>query len=450
MCGIAGFYSKKISDQTTVIGKMTDALEHRGPDAEGKFLRQNFAMGMRRLAIIDLGGGNQPIFNEDKTIAIVFNGEIYNFSDLREKLLKKGHRFSSRADTETLVHLYEECGEKMLNQINGMFAFCIYDREKKSLLLARDPLGKKPLYYSFKNQEFIFASEPKAILAFPRCDRATSLQAMVKYFAFGYLPGQESIYKNIKKLLPGFYLKFDLQNQKLETKQYWSLSLVPKIKLAEKELIPCLEKKLLEAVEKRLISDVPLGVFLSGGLDSNLIVAIAAHFLKDKKVQTFSIGFREKKYDESRFAQTVAKQYHTEHHLKIFKAGEIFPVLRKIIPKLDEPLADPSLLPTYLLARFAREKVTVALSGDGGDEIFGGYPKYFLQQYLRYYDCLPNWMKQNLAPKIARLLPLRPSNKFLNYKLQKFIQTSQYSAPYRNQFWTGPFTPSEVKKNLFL
>ena len=448
MCGIVGFYSSKISNPQKTIQKMEDILKHRGPNAAGTFCCQDFAMGMRRLAIIDLKTGSQPIFNEDKTIAIVFNGEIYNFRDLRQTLQKKGHQFKSHTDTETLVHLYEEYGEKMFKQIDGMFSFCIYDNKKQILLLGRDPLGKKPLYYYFQNQEFVFASEVKALLCFPHFKKQVDLKSTVKYFTFGYLPRTESIFQNINKLLPGFYLTFDIATQKLVTKQYWNLHFTPQTNLTEQEIIPCLEKKLMMAVKKRLLSDVPLGVFLSGGIDSSLIVAMMAHCLKGKTIKTFSIGFQEKKYDESRFAKIVASRYQTDHHLKIFKAEQIFTVLSEIVRKLDEPLADPSLLPTYLLSQFAKEEVDVALSGDGGDEIFGGYPKYFVQHYLKFYDYLPKWIKKNLAPHIIQYLPLKPEHRFFNYKLQKFIQSAQYAAPYRNQFWAGPFTPEEISRNL--
>ncbi len=448
MCGITGFYSQRIRRPIEILAKMEEAIKHRGPDAKGEFFDRNFAIGIRRLSIIDLAGGNQPIYNEDKSIAVVFNGEIYDFAKLRKKLESRGHLFSTKTDTEVLVHLYEESKEKLLEQISGMFAFCIYDKRAREILIARDRLGKKPLYYYFQNKEFVFASEIKSILLFPRFPKKISERGMIKYFSFGYTPAPQTLFKNVKSLPPGFYLKLNLRNLKLEVKRYWNLKFTPKTKSPEKELVFNLERKISAAVEKRLVSDVPLGVFLSGGLDSSLVVAMMSKFLKGKKLKTFSIGFEEKEFNESNFAQIVARRYNTDHHLKIFKVTEVLDILSEILEKMDEPLAEPSILPTYLLSKFTKTKVSVALSGDGGDEAFGGYPKYYIHRYAAWYDLLPRVIKNNLAAKLTTLLPLKPKNKIFNYKTKRFIACLPYPPRYRNQFWVSPFTPQEVKNDL--
>ena len=445
MCGITGFYSKKIADRDETIQKMTDTLFHRGPDSAGYYGDGDFSMGMRRLSIIDLSTGAQPVYNENKTIAVVFNGEIFNFQTLRENLEKKGHRFYTKTDTEILVHLYEEEGEDFLSKLNGMFAFCIYDKNKKEIFIGRDRMGKKPLYYYCKDGEFVFGSEIKSLLAFPGYKKEINQDALLKYLTFGYVPAPLSIFKNIYKLPAGNQLRIRLDegNMKLATKEYWDFDFSQKINLSPKEICDRLDGLLSSAVERRLVSDVPLGVFLSGGVDSSLMVSMAAKFMPGKKIKTFSIGFGEKNFDESAYSALVAKKYATEHHLKIFKPSEALGVLGEITDSLDEPISDPSVLPTYLLSRFTREHVTVAISGDGGDEIFGGYPKYYIHNYIRYYDHLPDFIRKGTAGLVS-CFPLSPNNKFFNFKVKRLLETMKYAPEHRNQFWAGVFSPEEM------
>jgi len=384
MCGICGIISTDPSEHfdSRIIQRMRDTLAHRGPDDKGAYLGPGIALGHRRLSIIDLRPeGRQPMANEDGRVQIVFNGEIYNFAEHRDWLIAKGHRFKSRTDTEVIIHLYEELGIDCLKRLRGMFAFAIWDERKRFLFLARDRLGKKPLFYHFDGKRLLFASEIKALLAYPSVTATADPQAIDYYLSLGYVPGPFSAFKGIQKLPPAHYLTFS--QGRLEIKRYWQVHYLPKLELSENAACAQIVERLTEAVKLRLISDVPLGAFLSGGIDSSAIVALMAK-LSNAPVKTFSIGFNEPEYDETEHARSVAQQFGTEHHQFTVEPDAI-DILETLVWHFDEPFADSSALPTYYLSKLTREHVTVALNGDAGDENFAGYPRYLvtlLSQYL--------------------------------------------------------------------
>ena len=449
MCGIAGFIGKGDKE---ILQQMADELSHRGPDEEGFFINGNVFLGHRRLSIIDLKTGSQPIFNEDKTIAVIFNGEIYNFQNLKKRLF--GHVFKTNSDTEILAHAYEERGIDFLKELNGMFAFALWDGKNKKLILARDRFGEKPLYWFAQSGSFVFASELKSLMAHPLFKKEIDFLSLAKYFFFEYIPSPQSIFKNVHKLEPGHFLVFE--NGQVEIKQYYNLEfgVSPLDKLdkfydRENYLMRELGERLEQSVKSRLISDVPLGIFLSGGIDSSTI-AYFAQKNSSRPIKTFSIGFAEKSFDESKWARLVAKRLGTEHYERIFSLGEIRNLIQLVFNKLDEPLADASILPTYLLSKTAKEKVTVALGGDGGDEFWLGYPTSTAHYFFPLFKFLPNFVKKDLFGFFASLLPVSFKNFSLDFKIKKFLSGIDISNDIlRNQVWLSAFKPDELP-NLFM
>ena len=374
MCGIAGclhFDSMKGIDRV-LLQRMSETLVHRGPDGAGIYLSGPVGLAHRRLSIIDLESGRQPMSNENGTLWIVFNGEIYNFQELRGELLSKGYRFKTKSDTEVLLHLYEEKGADCLKDLRGMFAFAIWDALKKTLFLARDRVGKKPLYYYADERRFIFGSEIKAILQDPEVRREVNREALHDYLTLGYTPSPGTMFRGIQKLPPAHSLL--VQEGRIETRCYWTLRHDPKWQGSLAEAEDRLLAELKEAVRIRLVSDVPLGAFLSGGLDSSLVVSLMSE-LVGKPVKTFTIGFENEDFSEVSFARRVARHLGTEHHEFIVKP-DAAAILPKLIWHYNEPFGDSSCIPTYYVAKLAREHVTVALNGDGGDESFAGYDRY--------------------------------------------------------------------------
>lgn len=375
MCGIAGFLGIQISTEeaSVRVRAMCDAIAHRGPDSYGHHIADGVAMGMRRLSIIDVGGGQQPIYNEDGSIAVIFNGEIYNHHALRHQLEISGHRFRTRSDTEVLVHLYEDFGPEMVSRLHGMFAFAIWDSRNKVLLIGRDRTGIKPLYYLALPEGLVFCSELRSLWAFQPRQLHVCPSAVMQYLAFGYIPHPASIFEGVKKLSPGHLLLWSMEKG-TEVRRYWPPPFPKDLMTDEQELVDILRVKLDAAVASHLESEVPLGAFLSGGLDSSTVVALMSRHASGR-VRTFSIGFAEEKYDESAAARAVAAELGTEHTELIVHPNveEIFETIATIF---DEPFADSSAIPTFLVAQLARQSVTVALSGDGGDELFGGYTRY--------------------------------------------------------------------------
>lgn len=408
MCGIAGFvdYWDRRSDKPFERGRllkgMCDVIRHRGPDDDGFLLRDGVALGMRRLSIIDLAGGAQPISGEDDSVTIVFNGEIYNFQELRPELEKRGHVFKTHSDTETIVHAYEEYGPECVTHLRGMFALAIWDDKTRELYIARDRVGKKPLYYTVTpGQTLVFGSEIKSILEHPDVQREINLEALDAYLTLGYVPDPLSIFRDIHKLPPGHYLTFS--NGRVRTQQYWDFKFEPGESRKPEDYLDELRELLNESVRLRLISDVPLGAFLSGGIDSSTIVALMAQHM-NQPVKTFSIGFHEDSYNELKYARLTAKKLGTDHH-EFFVTPQICDVIDELVWHFDEPFADPSAIPTYMVSKLARDHVTVALSGDGGDELFAGYTHYVVQESRRAFSALPKALRAGVMRPLSYRLP---------------------------------------------
>jgi asparagine synthase (glutamine-hydrolysing) len=387
VCGIAGIVRW---DRAPVfeheIRTMCGAMVHRGPDEEGVYLSDGVALGMRRLSIIDLDNGQQPISNEDGSVWIVFNGEIYNYRELRRQLEQKGHTFRTASDTETIVHLYEDFGERAVDHLRGMFAFAIWDTRTRRLLLARDRLGIKPLYYSQRDGELVFASELKPILQLPHIGRSVSWEAASHLFTFLATPSSQSIVDGIAKLEPG-RVAIAAGNHGVRVKQYWEVEFVPDYERTEDQTVERLRELLAESVALHEISDVPIGAFLSGGIDSSAVVATMAGLAPDR-VKTFSIGFAEAGYDELRYAREVAAAFGTDHYDLVLRP-DVVQVVEDLTWYLDEPFGDTSAIPTYMVSKLAAEHVKVVLSGDGGDELFAGYDKYLVEGRERRFDTIP-------------------------------------------------------------
>src|SRR4051812_3385469 len=377
MCGITGWanldsYTPPFGGARELLHSMCDRMVHRGPDSEGLLVTNGAALGMRRLAIIDLVTGEQPVYNEDKSVAVVLNGEIYNYREIRQDLEQRGHSFRSQSDTEVLPHLYEEYADDMVQHLNGMFAFALWDTKQRRLLLARDRFGEKPLYWGVFDNTLLFASEPKVLLAHPAVKTSLNLTALRQYLSFDYTPAPLSIYEGIQKLPAAHTLS--VENGRVETERYWRLSYrkrrpAPTVEEAAAEL----RELLADSVRMRLVSDVPLGVLLSGGVDSSTIAAMAVRS-SPEAVKTFSISFAEASFDESAYARAVAKFLGTDHHEERLSVDLAANLVGEIGSWMDEPFSDPSLVPTFLLSRFTRKHVTAALGGDGGGARFAGHP----------------------------------------------------------------------------
>jgi asparagine synthase (glutamine-hydrolysing) len=404
MCGIAGIYNFRTHEPVSsrLIKAMTDTLVHRGPDDEGVHVSGDVGLGHRRLSIIDLEGGHQPLANEDNTVWVVFNGEIYNYMDLHDELAGKGHTFTTRSDTEAIVHLYEEEGERCFERLRGMFAIAIWDGRQRKLVLARDRIGKKPLFYFYDGSRLGFASEMKALLKMPNVPRELDLEAISDYFSLLYIPAPKSIFKHIRKVLPGHYLV--VSDKGIRDVEYWDINFSETAERTEEDWCDKLLDTYREAVRLRLISDVPLGAFLSGGVDSSSVVALMAGLINDP-VTTCSIGFDEKEFNELAYARETAARFKTNHHEQMVRPDAVG-ILEKLVWHYDEPFADSSAIPTYYVSKAAREHVTVALAGDGGDENFAGYRRYYFDRRENLARALlPESIRNPVFAALAGLYP---------------------------------------------
>ncbi|OGW85321.1 MAG: asparagine synthase (glutamine-hydrolyzing) [Omnitrophica bacterium RIFCSPLOWO2_01_FULL_45_10] len=451
MCGICGYIhldrAKRVSQY--ILKNMMDTLANRGPDDEGAYLKDNVALGHRRLSIIDLESGHQPMANEDGSIIIVYNGEVYNFLSLKAELTRIGHKFRTHSDTEVIIHAYEEYGDDCVNRFNGMFAFAIWDSRAKRLFLARDKFGKKPLYYAVFDNQFIFGSELKAVLKHPSSIREIDLIAVSKYLSYEYVPTPFSIFKGIKKLEAGSSLSVSLEGE-IKTGRYWDLSIGQKNFFKNPKDIEARMLELLkESVRKRLVADVPLGVFLSGGIDSSSVVSMMAGLMDPKEIKTFSIGFKEKAFDESADAKKVADYFGTDHHEKILNPRAMLDVLEKILTLLDEPFADSSIIPTYLVSNFTRQYVKVALGGDGGDELFLGYPSFRAQKLDIYFEMFPAPVRKASLYFMSKVTRGSSKDRGLGSMMRRFSRGLNFPKDVRHQVWIGTFTPEDQRK-LFL
>jgi len=405
MCGITGFVRAdrgQVAGTADLIGRMCQAIIHRGPDDHGVMIKDGAVLGMRRLSIIDLAGGHQPISGEDGSVTIVFNGEIYNFRELHSLLKSRGHSFQTHSDTEAIVHTYEEFGPSCVDHLRGMFAFAIWDDRNKRLFLARDRVGKKPLYYTITDRgTLVFGSELKSLLVHPEVKRAIDLQALDAYLTLGYVPDPQCIFRDIYKLAPGHHLTFS--ENRVTIQKYWDFNFSPDPSMTLEEGVDGLRELLDDAVRLRLVSDVPLGAFLSGGVDSSTIVGLMARHM-DQPVKTFSIGFHEDSYNELKYARLTAKKFATDHH-EFFVTPEICNVVDELVRQLDEPFGDPSAIPTYMVSKLAREHVKVVLSGDGGDELFAGYTRYVIDRKRRGFALLPSVIREGIMQRLSAKLP---------------------------------------------
>jgi len=430
----------------SVLDRMCDLLEHRGPDDRGVFIDDGIGLSMRRLSIIDLNTGHQPIFNEDKNLCIVFNGEIYNFPDLRLDLEKKGHRFYTNSDTETIIHLYEDFEEKCVERLRGMFAFAIWDKPKQRLFIARDRFGIKPLYYFWDGRTFLFASEMKSILAFPGFQRELDLEAMQEYFTFLYVPHTKTLFKDIHKLLPGCFMT--LEGSNLSFGRYYNLP-EPRdfVYSSENEVVDHFFEIGSGAIKSHLISDVPLGAFLSGGIDSSLVVGLMSKLI-DRPVDTFSIGYDGdgSSFDERQYSSRVAKIFGTNHREFIVTPDQIKSCLPTILDRLDEPFGDASVIPNYLLSEFAKQFVTVALTGLGGDEIGGGYERYLGTMIADRHKRLLSLLTNGLVLSIMKLLPDSKTGAHFPERLKRFVSYASLPMKERYYHFIAKFNAKECQE----
>jgi asparagine synthase (glutamine-hydrolysing) len=442
MCGICGIVKIRETVTEEEIRAMRDVLSHRGPDQAGTWVQGRVGLGHCRLSIIDLSEqGSQPMFNETGSIALVFNGEIYNFQEIRRVLETKGHIFRSHSDSEAIIHAYEEYGVNCLQHLRGMFAFGLWDSERKQLFAARDRLGKKPLFYSVYQGDFFFGSEIKSILSQERIAREIDLDSLGYFLSLNYTPAPHTLFKGIKQLEPGQYLLW--QDRNLQITEFWDLSYPPAVaEIPSKDVFSRFEATLQEAIRLRLIADVPVGAFLSGGLDSSTIVALAAP-LYPGQLKTFAIGFGEKSYDERPYAQKIASRYKTEHH-----EIQVNPDVEKVVPQLvwhaEEPTADSSMLPLYYLSQFAAQKVKVVLTGDGADEILGGYPTYQAHYLLKFIRKSPKQF-QNLFKNLANSLSVSHNKVSLDFKLKRFVAALDWDYDYAHYSWRRIWSPGELQ-----
>jgi asparagine synthase (glutamine-hydrolysing) len=443
MCGICGIinYRNEMPVDRSLLERMTHSMQHRGPDASGLYLNGHVGFGHRRLSIIDIETGGQPMANEDKTIWIVFNGEIYNSPQLRTQMQQAGHKFSTASDTEVIIHAYEHFGQRCVDFLNGMFAFAIWDIKQKMLFVARDRVGIKPLFYAEINGAFLFGSELKTILANPNVPRRLDAVSLNQYLSFEYVPSPRSIIEGVRKLPPGYTLT--LEKGSIRLQQYWDLRIDRSENGRDRrtEAVCALElgEILKESIRKELISDVSLGVLLSGGIDSSAVAAMMVAHCHDG-IKSFSVANEDPSFDESGYARLVARHLGTEHHVMTLTSRVMLDFLPGMGEYMDEPLGDSSFVPTFLLAEFARRKVKVVLGGDGGDELFAGYPTLQAHKFFNYYQRLvPRALRNHLVPRIVNALPVSFDYLSLDFRLRRFV-TGQGAPPaIRHHLWMGSF-----------
>jgi asparagine synthase (glutamine-hydrolysing) len=446
MSAIAGIVDPHGGIDPAVLAAMTATLAHRGPDDESYHLTEPapgvpaIGLGFRRLSIIDVDGGRQPLCSEDGAVWLVFDGEVYNFRELRAGLEARGHNFRTGGDAEVIVHLYEERGLDCLERVNGMFALALWDSRSRVLFAARDRMGEKPLYWTERAGRLLFASELKALRQHPSCPTELDHEALERYLAHEYVPSPRSIVAGVSKLPAGHRLVWERGRTSVE--RYWDVPASPVATHPDDELAGELRAHLSEAVRLRLAGDVPLGAFLSGGIDSSSVVALMFEHLLAGQVKTFSIGFEEPSFDESEHALAVARHFGTDHHEEVFAARTVLDVLPELAGQLDEPFADPSILPTYLLSRFARRSVTVALGGDGSDELLAGYPTFAAEAAAARYP-VPRTLHERVVAPLVEWLPISKQDFGVDLELERFLRGVHASPAVRHQLWLGAFSPAE-------
>lgn len=446
MCGIAGIVDLKGRPvERGLLKQMCDAMVHRGPDDEGYYFDAVAGLAQRRLSIIDLAGGTQPMSNEDGSVWITFNGENYNFQEVRPRLEALGHTFATHSDTEVIVHGYEQYGPGVVKQLRAMFAFALWDEKKRTLLLARDRVGKKPLFYTEADGQFVFASELQGLLQHPAVKREVAPGAIDDYLTYGYIPGPGTIFRGIQKLLPAHYLIMTLGAEggvrECRVERYWDLEYTPKLTMDEGQAAEQLLELLTEAVRLRLIADVPLGALLSGGTDSSIVVALMSR-LSNAPVKTFSIGFEEQAFNELPHAQRVAERFGTEHHEMIVNPDALA-VLRTLVRHYGEPFADSSAIPTYYVAQLTRQHVKVALNGDGGDENFAGYDRYLGSVLAETYQRIPSAVRRYMVEPAVRLIPEGLPRQNRVKRARRFVEAAALPLAERHLRWMTYFSPEQ-------
>lgn len=441
MCGIVGIiHLNQGTVDREVLKKMSDTLAWRGPDAEGFFYDGGVGLAHRRLSIIDIESGQQPMLSDSGDLAVVFNGEIYNFLELKNELTSQGVVFRTHSDTEVLLKGYEKYGKKIVEKLNGMFAFAIWHKSEKKLFCARDRLGEKPFYYAFINNTFLFASELKALLQHPSVEKKINPSAINYFFTYEFVPAPFSIIDQVYKLPQAHTLEFSASGVSIN--RYWHIPLGERCNDNEKVASRKVYDLLNQAVSYRLIADVPLGIFLSGGLDSSALVSLVAGHREGKNIPTFSIEFEEASYDEGFFSSEVAKKFGTDHHTEILSAQKMLDILPRVVDYGDEPFADTSILPTFLLAQFTRQHVKVALGGDGADELFAGYPTFFANQVADWYQKTPAFLKR-LIESVVNFLPASDKNMSFDFKARQFLNGATQSTVLRNQAWLAAISTQQ-------
>ena len=440
MCGICGVFNLQSGEPVSrdLIAQMTDLISHRGPDESGMYLNGPVGLGSTRLSIIDLSNGHQPMSNETGDVWIVFNGEIWNYKALRKEFLEKGHRFRTNSDTETIIHAYEEYGVDCIAHLHGMFGLAIWDVTRRRLLLARDRVGKKPLYYTRVDGNLVFASEIKSLLCHPQVKRRADVQALADFLSVRYVPGPATLFANISKVLPGHLILFE--DGEIKEHCYWDFTFGKTEDHPVEDYIQGIRQHINRAVEERLMADVPLGAMLSGGVDSSIITGIMSQ-LMNEPVKTFAVGFDVPEYSELPYARLVAQHFGTEHHDLIVKCSDLSAYWPLLTWHRDEPVSEPSDIGVYLVSKLAKQYVKVVLSGEGGDELFAGYPKYIVDWLARYYQILPAPMRDQLISPLLERLP---------YNMRKLKMTARalsQPAPERWMNWFGVFN-GQLKNNL--
>ena len=445
MCGITGFVRNdgKPVDEA-LLARMNEAIRHRGPDEDGFYVNRSVGMAMRRLAIIDLKGGQQPIHNRDRSAWIVFNGEIYNYLELRESLEKLGHTFYTNSDTEAIVHAYDQYGTECPKYLRGMFAFAIWNEREQELFLARDRVGKKPLLYALVNGQLIFASEFSALLLHPDVSREIEPESLDYYLSFMCIPAPLTAYRAIRKLEPGHWLRW--RNGEITTQRYWDLHFTKKLDIGEEEAGERTVEILRDAVKVRLMSEVPLGAFLSGGIDSSAVVALMSQE-SSERVKTFSIGFDEQDFSELHHARRIAEHVGADHHEFIVRPDAV-EVLPTLVEHYGEPYADSSAVPTYYVAKETRKHVTVALNGDGGDESFAGYERYVAMGLAEKYRRVPSFLRESVIKETVNLIPTSPTKRSMARSVKRLLDGASRPRVPRYAYWVSVFN-DETKKPLY-
>lgn len=449
MCGINGYlqFNNRFNGEqiSGLIKTMNDAIIHRGPDQDGLFICDNIGLGMRRLSIIDLSTGTQPIYNEDRSLVIVFNGEIYNYREVKKALVACGHSFTTQSDTEVALHAFEEYGYESFTRLKGMFAYAIYNLQTRKLLVIRDRTGEKPLYYYLDSEKLLFASELKSLSRTGLFEKKLNNTALCQYLQLTYIPAPLTIFQNVFKLLPGHYMEIDNQG-KAHVEAYWDVkydnsSLIEDYDTCKQSL----RQTLFNAVEECMLSDVPLGAFLSGGIDSSIIVGVMSQ-ISPRPIDTFTIAYHDKEFDESDRAQLTATMHKTNHHVHYLDFSDAIQEVDNIINHMDEPFADSSAIPSYIVAKFAKQQVKVVLTGDAGDELFGGYSKYLIGYYAAKYNKIPEWLREEVVKKLVYAFPDHNS---LTRQVRKVIANADKDVfEQRRELMCLGFKKAELEKLL--